>query len=330
MRNNSWLYILLICFACFSCEVNESLTPRDYPFVETIGISSIDEMGSILDFEIKHFGSGQIISYGVEFLEKENFIIQNYEGGFYIHEIKGKPEGDQGSIKITHDLIPNVEYVAYPFIKTLQHKISGKPVFFTSKGSSAPEILTVSKSTLGLNYNFIVTGKNFSSKKEFNKVEVLGAENYFDFFVKRASRDSLVINVFPKTYRFGNIEDRFDLKIQSHDQVAIVLNQFNIDYPRILSISTLEVKPGDEIFVNTNLENKSEFIYLTVNLIGGYGVQYLYIPLEEVDENYYKCIFPEFPKGNYKLGLYSSFIIDETNGGGTHIFYDQNIQVISN
>lgn len=329
MRNNSPLHIIWICIACFSCEVNDSLSPRNYPFIETIGVSTIDQTGSVLDFEIKDFGTGQIMSYGVEFLEKENENTRFYEGGYYVHEINGKPEDDQVSIKITHDLIPNIEYIAYPFIKTFQTKIIGNPVFFTAKGSSAPEILTVSKSTLGLNFNFIVTGKNFSSKKEFNKVEVIGAENYFQFFVRHATRDSLIVSVYPNYYRIGNIEDKFDLKIQSHDQVAIAPDQFTIDYPRIVSISSLEVKPGDEILVATNLENETEFMYLTVNLIDGYGVNYIYIPLEKIERNNYKCIFPEFPEGNYKLGLYSGYTIDETAGGAIHIYYDQNIQVNS-
>src|SRR5690606_22984522 len=107
--------------------------------------------------------------------------------------------------------------------------------------------------------SFEIIGKNFSSKKERNQVDILGTENYFRFKVNYASTDSLVIGVYPNIYWDGNKEDKFDLKVQTPDLIAILPAHFNIDYPRILSISTLEVVPGDELFITTNLENDSEF-----------------------------------------------------------------------
>lgn len=311
-----------------SCQYEDGFTPRNYPFVVSTRVNQIDETGTTLDFEVKEFGNSQIISYGVEFIEAHNNSNLSSEK-YYVHQTEGKPEGNSVSFKITSDLLPDTEYIAYPFVKTVSYKVSGKAISFTAKGSSDPQILKVTKSTLGLNMSFEIIGKNFSTKEEWNQVEVLGTENYFRFKVNYASTDSLVIGVYPNSYWDGSKEDKFDLKVQTHDQSVILPDYFNIDYPRILSINTLEVVPGNELFVTTNLENDSEAIYLSVNYSDGMNDNYLYVPLEKVDHNRYRCIMPDFPAGNYKIGLYTSYRIDETTGGGFHIYFENNLEVLS-
>ena len=329
MKNTSILYAILGILLMVSCQYEDGFTPRVYPFIVTSRVNSIDESGATLDFELKDWGSGQIISYGVEFLETEHVENKHYEGEYYVRELKGKPDSKQVSIKLTSDLSPNTEYLAYPFVKTSSSKITVKPVQFIAKGSSAPQILEVTKSTLGLNMSFGIIGKNFSSKKERNVVNVLGADNYFTFKVNYASTDSLFISVYPNILWEGSKDDKFDLKVQTHNQTANLPAQFNIEYPRILSINTLEITPGDELNITTNLENNSEFIYLTVNYSDGWNVNYLYVHMEKVDTNRYRSIMPEFPAGNYRIGLYSSYIIDETSGGGFHIYFENNLEVLS-
>lgn len=313
----------------FSCQYEDGFTPRAYPFIVTSSINSIDETGATLNFELKDWGTGQIISYGVEFLETENVENKFYEGEYYVRELRGEPESSQVSIKLSSDLVPDTEYFAYPFVKTATSKITGKPVEFIAKGSSAPQISKVSKTTLGLNMSFNIIGKNFSSKKEWNQVDVLGTENYFIFKVNYASTDSLVIGVYPNIYWEGSKEDKFDLQVQTHNLSVNLPTQFNIDYPKILSINTLEVVPGDELVVTTNLENDSEFIYLSVNYIDGWNINYLLVPLEKVEKNRYRCIMPEFSVGTYKIGLHSSYLIDETTGGSFHFYFENTLNVLS-
>ncbi len=329
MKNHKLFYILLGNLLMISCQNEDGFTPRSYPFVLSTGVNQVDTTGAILNFEVKDFGKGQIISYGVEFLESYNIENNPASEEYYVHQIEGKPEGNLVSFKITSDLVQGTEYIAYPFVKTASYKVSGEAIPFTAKGSSDPQILKVTKSTLGLNMSFEIIGKNFSSKKEWNQVEVLGIENYFRFKVNYASIDSLVIGVYPNIYWDGSKEDKFDLQVQTHDQTVNLPAHFNIDYPRILSINTLEVVPGDELFVTTNFENDSEFIYLTVNYSDGSNDNYLYVPLEKVNNNRYRCIMPEFPEGNYKIGLYSSYIIDETTGGGFHFYFENTLEVLS-
>lgn len=325
----------LILFYCFvlllifnSCDIQDSITPRDYPFVETVGISTIDQTGAIMEFKFREFGGNEFSSYGVDFIQLEQTGNPNYQRESFTTELTAKPNGENVSVKITHDLISGIKYTAFPFVRSGQTKILGGPSTFIAKGVSPPEITSVSKTKLGLNWNFKIIGKNFSSVKQYNEVKVLGAEQFFRFSINYASSDTLIISANAITYRVGNIEDQFDLMVKSRDQSVILPKQFTIDYPRIVSINTLEVKPGEEIFVTTNFEDDPEFIYLTVNLIGGWNVNYIYIPLEKIEKNSYKCIFPEFPEGNYKIGLYSSIIIDGS-GGSIHIYYDQNMQVNS-
>ncbi|PZX48684.1 IPT/TIG domain-containing protein [Algoriphagus chordae] len=323
------LYLALGSILLVACQNDEGFTPRSYPFILTNGVNLIDETGATFDFEIKDWGIGQITSYGIEFLETELADNKYSEGEYYLREIKGKPEGAQVSVKISSDLIDNTEYIAYPFVKTVSSKITGKSIRFRAKGSSNPQILKVTKSTLGLNMSFTITGKDFSSKKEWNQVLVSGTEKYFSYKVSYASTDSLVVGVYPITYWEGSIAEKFDLNVQTHGLTANLPSHFNIEYPRILSISTLEVVPGDEITITTNLENDSQFMYLTVNNIDGWNVNYLTILLEKIENNKYRCIMPEFPAGNYRIGLYSGYEIDETAAGLFHIYFEDNLEVLS-
>lgn len=330
MKNLHLLYIVLGSVLLAACQNDDGFTPRSYPFIVTEQVNLIDETGATFEFEIKDWGLGQITSYGIEFLETELANNKYYEGDYYLREIKGKPEGTQVTVKISSDLLHDTEYIAYPFVKTASTKTTGKAIRFTAKGSSDPQILKVTKSTLGLNMSFTIIGKNFSSKKESNQIDVLGTENYFRYKANYASTDSLVIGVYPNTYWEGSNKEKFDLKVQTHDLTAILPSHFNIEYPRILSINTLEVVPGDELIITTNLENDSQFIYLTVNNIDGWNVNYLNILLEKVENNRYRCIMPEFPAGNYRIGLYSGYIIDETTGGLFHLYFKDNLEVLSN
>lgn len=327
MKKRLSLYITCLGFLLASCQFEEAFTPRSYAFVVSGEASQIDETGVSLDFEVKDFGERQITSHGVEFIESQFATDINTAKGFYSHQISGKPE-KHVSLRLSSDLQPDVEYLAYPFVKTASSTTYGKAIRFTAKGSSAPEILKVSKSTLGLNMSFTIIGKNFSSKKELNQVGVLGVEGYFRFEVNYAQQDSLVIDVYPDRKWQGNIDDKFDLRVQAYDQATILADQFTIDYPRILSISTLEVAPGGELLITTNLENDSEFIYLTVNYSDGPYLNYLHVPLEKTEKNRYRCIMPEFPAGNYRIGLYSSYVINEFSGGGFHTYYPKNLQVL--
>lgn len=329
MKNFHLLCIVLGSTLLNACQNEDGFTPRSYPFILTQEANYIDETGATLEFEIKDWGLEEITSYGIEFLEIEHVENKYYEGEYYVRELKGKPESTQVSVKITSDLLLDTDYIAYPFMKTGSTKTIGKAIRFTAKGSSQPQIIKVNTSTLGLNMSFTIIGENFSSKQESNKIDVLGTENYFSYKVSYASTDSIVIGVYPIINREGSIEERFDLKVQTHDLMTILPSQFTIDYPRILSISTLEAVPGDELVVTTNLENDTEFMYLTVNNIDGWNVNSLNIPLEKVDNNRYRCIMPEFPAGNYRIGLYSSYIIDATNSGLFHLFYENNLEVLS-
>lgn len=328
MKNRISKYIVWLGCLLVSCQFQEGFTPRPYAFVLSEGVSQIDETGVSVDFQIKDFGVGEIISYGVEFIESQYAKDDHTSEGYYSFQIDGKPE-KHVSLRLSSDLQPEVEYLAYPFVKTGSTTTYGKAIRFTAKGSSAPEILKVSRSTLGLNMSFTIIGKNFSSRKEQNKIEVLGAEDYFRFEVHYASKDSLVIDVYPIWLREGNIEDKFDLRVQTYEQATILADQFTIDYPQILSISALEVAPGGELVITTNLENESEFIYLTVNYRDGPNLDYLHIPLEKIEKNRYRCVMPEFPAGNYRIGLYSSYIINESTGGGFHFYYAKNLEVLS-
>jgi hypothetical protein len=291
-------------------------------------MSAIDQTGAIMEFKFREFEGNEFSNYGVDFIQLEEPENPNYQRESFTKVLPGKPSEKKVSVKITHDLVPGLKYTANPFIRSGQTKILGSPSTFISKGVSAPEITFVSKTKLGLNLSFKIIGKNFSSLKKYNKVKVLGTEQFFSFSINYASSDTLLVSVNLINYREGNIEDQFDLMVQTRDQSVILPNHFIIDYPRILSISTLKAAPGEEVFITTNLENKSEILYVTINEKGG-NSDYRYIPAEEISDNQYKFTIPEFPIGTYPLGLYASQYIDEQTTGGTHYQYDQKFTIVS-
>jgi|GEM_PF-2341454 len=328
MKNSYLIYIFFGMIFLTSCQNEDQFTPRIYPFISSTGVNSIDETGTSLDFELKDFGLDQITSYGIEFLETELVENRFNTEQFYIREIKGKPDGERVTIKLTSDLVPNRNYVAYPFVKTGTSKITGKGIRFTAKGSSPPQILRISKTVLGLNSFFEIIGKNFSSKKGFNTVEIPGAAEFFSVNVLDYATDTLIIGAFTQNYYKGDPDRKFDLKVITRNQFVIEPAHFSIDYPKILAINMLDVKSGDEVIVTLNLENDPTILYFTLN----WGLSNSFpLTLQKIGDNLYKTnILNDIPAGKYKVGLFAAQGYTSKNisiGGSTHVEYDQELIV---
>lgn len=318
------IYCGIIAF-CISCGFHDEFTSREYPFVETIGMGEINPNGATVNFTIKDFGKigkSSISSYGVIYIDSASEKNDDY----FIQELKGAPNGNDILVHITHDLTPQTVYIAYPFVKASNQTILGSPLIFTSQGNSPPEITEISATKLGVNLQFRVIGKNFSSIEGKNIIEIPGTEEYFSYNVYYSTPDTLLVSVYPNIYYEEGNNQKFDFSVTVNNQNATIPNYFSIEYPKIQTIDNLEYRIGDEINVELNLEAEPVFLYLTVNYESQNG--YLYLNLEKTGENKYRTTLTEFPKGNYPIGLFASYNVSPIAGVGIHQFYENEITII--
>jgi hypothetical protein len=317
------IYCGIISF-CISCEFHDEFTSREYPFVETIGMREINRNGASINFTIKDFGKigiSSISSYGVIYKDSAS----GNKDDFFIQELKGAPNGNDILVHINHDLIPQTDYIAYPFVKASNQTILGSPLIFTSEGNSPPEITEISATKLGVNLQFRVIGKNFSSIEGRNIIEIPGTEEYFSYDVYYSTQDTLLVSVYPNIYFEEDKNQKFDFSVTVNNQNATIPKYFSIEYPKIQAIDNLEYRIGDEINVELNLEAEPVFLYLTVNYESQNG--YLFLPLEKTDENKYKTTLTEFSKGNYPIGLFASYEVSPIAGVGVHQSYEKEITI---
>src|SRR5690606_29020567 len=110
-------YIICLGLILFSaCKEEESITPRNYPFVNRLGVHTIDETGASIDFEILQEGRASITGYGVEYLESARHGDIHYEPPYLKIELPGAPSPSKETIRIDYDMVMATEYVARPFV----------------------------------------------------------------------------------------------------------------------------------------------------------------------------------------------------------------------
>jgi hypothetical protein len=298
-RNSSfWLIFVIILTGCYEEDI---LTSRDYAFIESIEVNSIDESGASLKFQILDRGLSPIESYGVEYLEKELFRNQFYTGQYLKKEIFSSPEQDNLTVRVETDLVPGVIYFAKPFVKGNGFTVYGEQIEFLAKGSKAPVILETSSKVLGMVLEMTIKGNYFSARPENNIIKIPGTEEYFRFAVMESSTEMIRVKVI----KFGSLyksdeSKRFDLKISVLGNQTLLPNYFSIGYPRISAINKLSAKIGEEILVNLILEVESEPMYLTLNYE---NQKNLLLRLEKIDGALYKTTLTDFSPGKYNLGL---------------------------
>lgn len=294
-----WLAISLVSFF-FSCQEEEFISQRDYPFVRPIEVHSIDETGASISFEIVKEGKNPITAYGAEYLEKDLANSEFWEYAYLVKYVNEIPEASTLSVRVSSDLLPGQTYVIKPFVEVNGSRIFGLESEFVALGSSPPEVTELNSRNIGMRKELIIKGKNFSQRSENNRIEIPGAENIVDFLHLETTSETLRYLVSINTLEPLQEDNSFDLVIKSNDKTTRLENYITLAYPKITEINTLSAKPGTELIVTLKIEEEREFMYLAINFNLG---EYLLLPLERTAESTYRTHLTNFPPGEYQLGL---------------------------
>lgn len=299
------------------CQESETISPRRYPIIETLQIGGIDENGVTIDVKLIHPGPQTIDSYGADYLETRLAPNNNIEVPLLTKEINGAPGESEFSVRIESDLLEGEEYFVKPFVRSGSYKVYGSALVFHAKGSRTPQITEVNSSVLGMRLEFVIRGENFSNRIENNLVEVPGTGDTFHFEIVEAQWDMLRVRVFQIGLGAGiDPNSRFDLSVTSMGKTSVLKDHFSVGFPRITGMNTLKAKPGDELLVDIELEEESEFMYLTINYNKGV---YLLLRLTKISDGLYRTVMEEFPDGIYQLGFLKE---------GHHDVYSEKFEVV--
>ena len=185
MKRASWI-LAIAMLGIFSCEQEEFITDRGYPFLESISVSDVDETGATVNFEILKYSGASISEYGVEFLDEANVKYGGSNPEFMKISENGPPPGAMISMRIEYDLLNNISYLVRPYAKSGGRVVYGENLVFDSQGVHPPIINEVSPTEFYMNSQITVKGDYFNSKLEHNSIEIVnGSEDY------RVSLDSV-------------------------------------------------------------------------------------------------------------------------------------------
>lgn len=297
-KTNKLIWICLMIFA--SCQQEEMVTPRNYPFIISLGVHSIDETGASVDIEILKEGKTTITSYGLEFLESSEFQYGNQTKPFFTVEKSGVPSSEKETVRIDIDLIAGSEYVVKPFVRSGSITVFGETLLFTSKGVKAPEITEVSESLLLGSTDITISGDYFNSSLENNQVEIPGLENYFRIEVLSVTRFELKFRLTRTYLAFPFTEKKYNLRLTSGGKTVVLPDYFSLGYPSIESISPLVGYVGDEIKVKFKTNSYLQNAYLYLN--HGVYPSFKY-PIEPISNDEFILEIGNLPAGKYPITL---------------------------
>ena len=283
-----------------SCQQEEMVTPRNYPFVISLGVHSIDNTGASVDFEILKEGKAAITSYGLEFLESSEFQFGNATKPYFIVEKSGVPSSEKETVRIDNNLIEGSEYVVKPFVRSDNITVYGETLLFNSKGVNSPEITEVSESLLLGSTDITISGDHFNSSLENNQVEIPGLEDYFRIELISVTRFELKLRLSRTYVAFPFSEKKYSLRLTSGGKTVVLPDHFSLGYPSIESISPLVGYVGDEIKVKFKSNSYLQNAELHIN----YGVSpSISYSIESVSNDDYILDIGNLPPGKYPIKL---------------------------
>lgn len=301
-----WLSFVLL----FSCEQEEFVTQRDYPFVSSTGVTNVSPSGATVNFEVLKQGSAPIEEYGVEFIEEVFLKSQTQKDRFKTISQSGAPPEDNISIPITKDLIVPSIYLIKPFVRVGTTKVYGEALVLESQGVNPPVIQEVFPKQIYNSERITVLGDFFNSTKEFNEVQIVGLENDFRFIVDSVSHTKLHFHVELINYNLDYREQKFDLKITSGGKSTVVPGVFSLAVPKITQVNPMKLYIGDPLQIQMTrsiTENEISF-YLDYGQLNSQGLY----PVREISEGSYEGILnASMPSGLYPLSVRSVFFSNE-------------------
>lgn len=248
-----FIQLFFISTLLLGCREEEIISERNYPFIKSLQIHSIDNTGASFDFEIIKTGNGNISSYGVEFREVQaNFNFGDAENYKIVQQ--GAPTGNLVSFRITHDLVNGVEYLVLPFVRSGDRVVYGDALTFTSKGGRKPEITGVSTNLIFGDMEFTIMGNYFSSRKEGNIVEIPGLEQFFRLEVLSSTNQEIRVKMTRRYFVVADFGQKYSLKLTVAGQSTFVVDHFTMSFPVIGHIDPLRAHVGKMIQIGINDE----------------------------------------------------------------------------
>ncbi|MBN3582163.1 hypothetical protein JYB64_07170 [Algoriphagus aestuarii] len=301
------LFIFIASISLLSaCQQEEAITPREYPFVESIQVSSINETGATVEFEILKAGKSSVESYGIEYVENYDYTGNNTPKDYVIQEFSGSPSSEKISARISYDLLSNKEYLVKPFVRSGAVTIYGTTMIFDSKGVKGPEIKEVSTDLISSGSVISIKGDYFHSRLDFNQVQIPGLDEFFRITLLEASRVELLIRIDRTGFTFPVMDHKFDLIVTSGGKTVTLENYFTIGYPTLVSVSPLFAEVGDEIEFTFDTKGYSNGVILGITEKSYAGnpepksVHYYFSNLSNAVE---KKALLDLPPGKYQINI---------------------------
>ncbi|TDQ15171.1 hypothetical protein DFQ04_3057 [Algoriphagus boseongensis] len=301
------LVSLGLLWAFFACEQEEFITQRDYPFVESVGISDLNETGVTVNFEILKSGNSSIDAYGLEFIEARK--LTNGSSGEFEKIIESKaPSENVISIRIAYDLIDKEEYVVRPFVSSGGRIVYGENLVFLSQGVQTPKITEVTPKEFYLNSTIEVKGDYFNSRLENNSIEVINSEEY-RIYLDSVFRDRIKFRIEVKSSARPIENQKLLLKLTSGGKVVQFPSEITSIVPKITLINPREFYVGDKIQVQFSYPIDLRFYDFRLNTdqFNGYSVSYL----GNINPNTAEFSIPQIPAGEYFPSLSGTFFPQE-------------------
>ncbi|WP_026969291.1 hypothetical protein [Algoriphagus terrigena] len=306
MRSVSWIWIVAI-LGIFSCEKEEFITDRGYPFLESISVSDVDQTGVTVNFEIKA-NAGAIEEYGVEFIESEK--LKYSQGNPVYHTVSGAGSPGEAlvAIRLEDRLVNGVNYSVRPFARYGDKKVYGEVLLFDSQGVRPPLITEVSDSELTHFHTLTISGKYFNPSPEYLEVRIPELEGIFTVEILEQSHSEIKIKVWLSASDYTLPQGKFDLMVISGGKSTVLQDFFSVVLPKIESLSELENFVGQSFDVHFNKLSSSSFLEFRFLLHGsGYYSAY---PIE-VAPNTLRFTIENMPPGDYSFSMVGRGFEDE-------------------
>lgn len=229
--------LLMICL--FTTCKKEEVATKEYPRLNTLDVTTINETGATFNAEIISGNIADIKEYGFVWDTNGNPNI----GLDDQLVIPGQLIQNKFSAEINSSLVKGVTYYVKPYVKSSGFLVYGKYVSFISSGSEAPVILNFTPKTGVWGDTIKITGKYFRSRNE-------------GVIVKLGELQASVISISDSTIKIV-IPDKtnselVNLSVSVIGKIATSLNQFSYKVPVISGISPEYVTFSDTVYIKGN------------------------------------------------------------------------------
>ncbi|OOG76757.1 hypothetical protein [Algoriphagus sp. A40] len=315
MRRASWIWMVAI-LGIFSCEQEEFITDRTYPFLESISVSDVDETGATVNFEVKA-NAGAIDEYGLEYIETEKLKYNQDNPVYYTVSGTGSPGEALVAIRLEDRLVKGINYSVRPFARYGDKTVYGDVLLFDSQGVRPPLITEVSDSELTQFHTLTISGKYFNPSPEYLEVKIPELEGIFTVEILEQSSTQIKIKVWLSASEYTLPQGKFDLIVTSGGKSTVLQDYFSIVLPKIETLSDVEGFVGQSFDVYFNKLTSLSILEFRL-LLPGSG----YYPLHptEIAPNTLRFSIGNLPPGDYTFSLSGRGFSDE---------YPQKIKVVN-